>query len=529
MTAKLIITFKRPNNTNITEVILPIAGITSDVTIKDLNNSDSDIELNSNIDDDNNKTQTLVFDNDSNEAQIEITNGTFTTLGYIRAPNPNSNIISKIENFNQNDNTSNITSLINLFRNNSYTLDDSEISNWNVSNVLNMSSMFFNATKFNQDISSWDVSKVTDMSSMFSSAENFNKDISNWNVSKVTNMSFMFFNASAFDNGGQPFQSTSTFSTSLGESGGLTNKTINMAGMFFNAIKFNQDISSWNVSKVTDISGMFLNAIKFNQDISNWNVKYVTNMRFIFSSASDFNIDISNWNVSNVTNMSGMFLNAIKFNQDISKWNVSKVTNMSRMFANASQFNKDISRWDVSGVIDMSNMFNGAEKFNNGKSSDEDGGKFLVYKNGDPNQGFTIFNSSNNKVVNTTIEFSSDTPMANNYNGYKSNNHPEDYSGFTNQKKLEYDLFELKEPVSLVVRPIQQEQVNDVDSISLSNLIFKPNNYIKTLFIIVNDIQRSIYSGIPVPTEIIQKLADDITASIAGSVTPQSVQPVSTL
>jgi surface protein len=35
------------------------------------------------------------------------------------------------------------------------------ISNWNTSNVTNMSTMFYNATAFNQDISAWDITSVT--------------------------------------------------------------------------------------------------------------------------------------------------------------------------------------------------------------------------------------------------------------------------------------------------------------------------------------------------------------------------------
>jgi len=41
-------------------------------------------------------------------------------------------------------------------------------------------------------ISNWDTSNVTDMSEMFNEASNFNQDISNWDTSNVTNMSDMF-------------------------------------------------------------------------------------------------------------------------------------------------------------------------------------------------------------------------------------------------------------------------------------------------------------------------------------------------
>ena len=54
--------------------------------------------------------------------------------------------------------------------------------------------MFYNSefTAKNGDISNWNVSKVEDMSSMFSYSE-FNGDISNWDVSNVKYMRGMFY------------------------------------------------------------------------------------------------------------------------------------------------------------------------------------------------------------------------------------------------------------------------------------------------------------------------------------------------
>ena len=53
-------------------------------------------------------------------------------------------------------------------------------------------------------------------------------------------------------------------------------------------------------------------------------------MAYLFAGLK-FNGDISKWNVSNVRDMENMF-DGSSFNGDISKWDVSKVKNMSNMF-----------------------------------------------------------------------------------------------------------------------------------------------------------------------------------------------------
>ena len=150
----------------------------------------------------------------------------------------------------------------------------------NLSNVSDMSNMFYSASSFNGDLSSWDVSKVTDMSGMFYSASSFNGDLSSWNVSQVKDM----------------------------------------AGMFSSARSFNGDISSWDVSQVTNMRTMFAVAHSFNGDLSSWDVSKVTNMNLMFARATAFNGDISSWNVSQVKDMSNMFGRANSFEQNLGKW-----------------------------------------------------------------------------------------------------------------------------------------------------------------------------------------------------------------
>ena len=57
-------------------------------------------------------------------------------------------------------------------------------------------------------------------------------------------------------------------------------------------ITFNQDISKWDVSKVTRYVGMFSNATAFNQDIGKWDVSQVTDMSLMFASVCTLLIKI---------------------------------------------------------------------------------------------------------------------------------------------------------------------------------------------------------------------------------------------
>ena len=124
---------------------------------------------------------------------------------------------------------------------------------------------------------------------------------------------------------------------------------------------YGSPIGSWCVGNVTDMSELFFRKDTFNDDLSGWDVSKVTTMWYMFEGSS-FNGDISNWDISSVYSMSGMFSNSF-FNGDVSKWDVSSVTYMNWMFM-GSAFNSDISSWDVSSVIYMSYMLNGATSFN---------------------------------------------------------------------------------------------------------------------------------------------------------------------
>jgi prepilin-type N-terminal cleavage/methylation domain-containing protein len=72
----------------------------------------------------------------------------------------------------------------------------------------------------------------------------------------------------------------------------------NVATMFYStsATIFNQNISGWDVSKVTNMNQMFQGATSFNQDLSRWNVSSVTS-----KPPTDFSTGATSWTLPKPT------------------------------------------------------------------------------------------------------------------------------------------------------------------------------------------------------------------------------------
>lgn len=225
-----------------------------------------------------------------------------------------------------------------------------DIGHWDVSNVTNMEEMFFGAIKFNQDIGHWDVSSVTSMKGMFQHAVCFNQDISRWNVSNVTNMRAMFFSWGIHIGGWSSQHEPSAIATITKRFKGCTVIERWSDSLYF-VSSFNQDISRWDVSKVTTMRAMFQGAVNFNQNLSQWNVSAVKNMHRMFFQTTSFNQDISHWDVSKVSDMDEMFQSADAFNQDLSAWETPEISVKPKAFIHENYPAKWLPRWSQSGAV----------------------------------------------------------------------------------------------------------------------------------------------------------------------------------
>ena len=176
------------------------------------------------------------------------------------------------------------------------------VTTWNVESVVDMSTMFYNCTVFNQPLNSWSVGNVLNMNNMFISCTAFNQPLNSWDVSKVTTMSNMFYDCTAF----------------------------------------NQPLNSWDVSQVTAMINMFNTCASFNQPLYSWNVSKVTNMTEMFYRCTVFNQDLSSWTVSLVENMNRMFdntaLSTFNYSQILIGWSLLSTLDVSNELTARNSF-----------------------------------------------------------------------------------------------------------------------------------------------------------------------------------------------
>lgn len=140
------------------------------------------------------------------------------------------------------------------------------------SSVTNAEIMLYGTTSLNDpNISRWDVSEITNMRQMFQNASSFNQPLNDWNMSKVENIHGMFLKATDFN------QSLDRWDTS---------NITNMTSAFSLASDFNGDITTWNVTKVTEMTYLLNGATSFNHDLSKWNTSSLTYIQSLSAPAS---------------------------------------------------------------------------------------------------------------------------------------------------------------------------------------------------------------------------------------------------
>eukprot|EP00939_MAST-03C_sp_MAST-3C-sp1_P004028 g4028.t1 len=305
--------------------------------------------------------------------------------------------------FNQNLNTWNVAKVVDLTSTfGGASSFNGDIARWEVGRVIYMDRTFQECRAFNRNLNLWDVSLVTSLESTFQDS-NFNGDIHAWNVARISSMEETFAGSAldqdlsawtigrivqadeifeglanmsdcnafnirlswSLQNNPRVLDVLSTFPVSrpLSCTCSLSDTTIGTYVKNLNSTHAGigcEDISTWNVARVTSLHSVFKDlSTSFNANISMWNISSVSTLEQTFYGADAFNADISSWDVGNVETLSGTFAGAASVNTDIGAWTVDRVTDLDFTFTGATAFNRDLSLWNISKVTSMAQTFDG--------------------------------------------------------------------------------------------------------------------------------------------------------------------------
>ena len=277
-------------------------------------------------------------------------------------PSSTSGLFSNLTNVTSIDlsnmDTSGMTSMSNMFSDNTSLTNITFGENFNTSNVTGMASMFSKCNKLTKlDLSMFDTSNVVGMNTMFWQCSSLKiLDLSNFDTSKLENTAHMFSGCSSL--------------TTLNLSG-FNTSNVTTSWLMFNGCRSltSLDVSSFDTSKMTNMNSMFRDCSSLTSlDVSSFDTSNVTNMDFMFSGCTSLvNIDVSNFDTSKVTSMMGMFSVCSSLTSlDLSSFNTSNVTKMGINYSYGGMFQRcssltslDLSSFDMSNVTDSINMFKG--------------------------------------------------------------------------------------------------------------------------------------------------------------------------
>ena len=273
-----------------------------------------------------------------------------------------------------------------------------DLSNWNTSNVTNMTYIFNSCSNLNEiNLDGRDFSNMSQCPTQpfgntslkklsarwWKLPSNFNNminwfwwsieeiDATDWDLENTTNISYMF--------GNSKIKNIKWLNTRKN-----TSNVTNMEGMFYGIGLTWLDLSGWDTSNVTKMWNMFSSALEeinlngwdFRNVVSDLPMRRASNIKKFEMENTKFSGSMSNafkwltsleevnlsWaDVSSVTNMSNVFSyceNLKKVN--LQWWGTNDVSDMSHMFENCSSLKKlDLSDLYTKNVTDMSNMFYG--------------------------------------------------------------------------------------------------------------------------------------------------------------------------
>jgi surface protein len=255
-------------------------------------------------------------------------------------------------------------------------LESINISNWDTSNVTDISFIFFNciSLKSSPNISKWNIKNITNGTNIFTTYENL-KNITDFEYDENNiNQMFNFDITIKYK-----IDKNEDFIQLFGVDFVMRNKDFCYILLDGKKIELCSELNIKEYQKeksdileiklietipITDLSFMFVQCYSLKSvNFSKMNTKRITDIGCMFYDCQllESVSGIEKWNTKNILDMNNMFNNcfSLKSLPDISKWNTKNLKKMKLMFQNCISLkpSPDTSKWDTRNVIDCSDNF----------------------------------------------------------------------------------------------------------------------------------------------------------------------------
>ena len=375
--------------TSLTSVNMSGWQFNNDCSISSMFNSTSNLKTiigHENWDLSNVKDCGLLFYNSGIE-ELNVTNWNMSGKGSTNGVFQN----SKLSNLIGSENLINSTwsSLPSIF-NGCTSLTTLDVSNWDISNVTEMTSLFCNCTNLQtiKGLENWNTSSVYSIVDMFKNCKALSDfpNIQNWNLSNCAQFDGLFYGAGCggtfrpnwnlanIGNGysygiNGMFRDLKSTETTIIDLSNCTipknNPVVKSTGYLFGDSSYITEIKLPNNLKVGSIASWFRGCSRLSSvDMSNLDLSECTDMNSTFyfcSSLTSVLVD-NTLDTSKVTNMINMLSNCTSLNSFdfLLKFNTSSVTNMKGLVDNTpisdTALASVIATWDFSKVQSMEGM-----------------------------------------------------------------------------------------------------------------------------------------------------------------------------
>ena len=293
------------------------------------------------------------FKADGNPLSVNLVNEGITSLTSLYRAFYKSNITELVK----IPDTTNVTNMSMMFA--STKIQYLDLSNFNTSNVTDMSNMFFYCEKLKTlNVSGWDITNVTNYNQMFLGCSNLNEII----LGEITQSTLDWWEmviGLANINPTLTYTLISDYQLTYSFDGSTDTFKLNNKPFTATSSPYSSDIRDLGIEALTSLRNAFvgssvtsISSMPSTVNVTDWSAAFATD--------SLVSIDLSSLRTDNAVIFDYLFEYSTIPNIDLSNFNTSKVFSMYAIFADVNTNILNVSGWDISNVTVNDFMFDGA-------------------------------------------------------------------------------------------------------------------------------------------------------------------------